>query len=42
LTGAVVMWVLYAAARGRNLKLRLTDPEPIDQIPANLKTAPAH
>jgi NADH-quinone oxidoreductase subunit H len=39
---AVVMWVLYAAASGRNLKQRLTDPDPIDQVPANLKTAPAH
>jgi hypothetical protein len=37
--GAVVMWVLYAAASGRNLKQRLTDPEPIDQVPANLATA---
>jgi hypothetical protein len=27
--GAVVAWVLYAAATGRNLKQRLTDPAPI-------------
>ena len=39
---AVVMWVLYAAASGRNLKQRLTDPDPLDQVPANLKTAAAH
>jgi hypothetical protein len=39
---SVVMWVLYAAASGRNIKQRLTDPDPIDQVPANLKTAPAH
>jgi hypothetical protein len=26
---AVVLWVLYAAASGRNLKQRLTDPAPI-------------
>ncbi|MGB7157253.1 MAG: NADH-quinone oxidoreductase subunit NuoH [Tepidisphaeraceae bacterium] len=36
---AVVMWVLYAAASGRNIKQRLTDPDPIDQVPANLATA---
>lgn len=32
--GGVVMWVLYAAASGRNLKQRLTDPAPIEQAPA--------
>ncbi|HMB96008.1 MAG TPA: NADH-quinone oxidoreductase subunit NuoH [Tepidisphaeraceae bacterium] len=26
---SIVMWVLYAAASGRNLKQRLTDPDPI-------------
>jgi NADH-quinone oxidoreductase subunit H len=30
---SVVAWVLYAAASGRNLKQRLTDPEPIN-LPA--------
>src|SRR4051794_3470416 len=33
---AVVMWVLYAAATGRNLKQRLTEPTPIDKVPENL------
>jgi hypothetical protein len=28
---AIVAWVLYAAASGRNLKQRLTDPAPIDE-----------
>jgi len=36
---ATVMWVLYAAASGRNIKQRLTDPDPIVQVPANLATA---
>jgi NADH-quinone oxidoreductase subunit H len=34
LFGAVTMWVMYAAASGRNLKQRLTDPAPIEQAPA--------
>src|SRR4051794_744768 len=37
--GAVIMWVMYAAASGRNLKQRLTDPSPIDQVPENLVKA---
>jgi NADH-quinone oxidoreductase subunit H len=36
---AVVMWVGYAFASGRNLKQRLTDPDPIDKAPANLATS---
>jgi NADH-quinone oxidoreductase subunit H len=27
--GSIVLWILYAAATGRNLKQRLTDPAPI-------------
>jgi NADH-quinone oxidoreductase subunit H len=34
LAGAIVIWVLYAAASGRNLKQRLTDPAPIERAPA--------
>ncbi|MEO6436074.1 MAG: NADH-quinone oxidoreductase subunit NuoH [Tepidisphaeraceae bacterium] len=29
---AVVMWVVYAIASGRNIKQRLTDPAPIDDV----------
>jgi hypothetical protein len=29
LLSSIVMWILYAAASGRNLKQRLTDPDPI-------------
>jgi NADH-quinone oxidoreductase subunit H len=29
--GAVVMWILYAAATGRNIKQRLTDPDPFPE-----------
>lgn len=36
---AVTMWVLYAAATGRNLKQRLTDPLPIDKVPESLVKA---
>jgi len=41
LTGftAIVAWIGYAAASGRNLKQRLTDPDPIDKAPASLATA---
>jgi len=39
LFGATVSWILYAAASGRNLKQRLTDPDPIEKAPANLATA---
>ena len=39
LFGATVMWVLYAAASGRNLKQRLTEPTPIDKVPENLVKA---
>jgi len=31
ISGAVVSWVMYAIASGRNLKQRLTDPAPIDE-----------
>jgi hypothetical protein len=31
--------VVYAYLSGRNLKQRLTDPDPIDKVPANLATA---
>lgn len=31
--GAIVLWVGYAAASGRGLKQRLTEPAPIDQEP---------
>lgn len=37
--GVVVAWVVYAFLSGRNLKQRLTDPDPIDKAPANLATA---
>ena len=36
---ATVLWVLYAAASGRNLKQRLTEPTPIDKVPENLVKA---
>ena len=39
LFGATVGWVVYAFLSGRNLKQRLTDPDPIDKAPANLATA---
>src|SRR5688500_7631436 len=39
LFGAVNVWVVYAFLSGRNLKQRLTDPDPIDKAPANLATA---
>jgi hypothetical protein len=34
LSGALILWIMYAAASGRNLKQRLTDPAPIEQAPA--------
>jgi hypothetical protein len=39
LLGATVAWVLYAAASGRGIKQRLTDPTPIDKVPENLVKA---
>jgi NADH-quinone oxidoreductase subunit H len=36
---AVVLWVLYAAASGRGIKQRLTEPTPIDKVPENLVKA---
>jgi hypothetical protein len=36
---AILAWVGYAFASGRNLKQRLTDPAPIDKAPASLATA---
>ena len=39
LFGAIVMWVVYAAISGRNLKQRLTDPAPLDRVPDNLVKA---
>ena len=33
------VWILYAAATGRNLKQRLTDPAPIDKVPEKLVKA---
>src|SRR5688572_19730033 len=39
LFGATTAWVVYAFLSGRNLKQRLTDPDPIDKAPANLATA---
>ena len=36
---AAVQLVVYAFLSGRNLKQRLTDPDPIDKAPANLATA---
>jgi hypothetical protein len=39
MVSATVLWVLYAAASGRNLKQRLTDPTPIDKVPENLVKA---
>lgn len=32
-------WVVYSIVSGRRIKLRLTDPEPIDQAPASLVKA---
>ena len=37
--GATIGWVVYAYLSGRNLKQRLTDPDPIDKAPASLATA---
>jgi hypothetical protein len=39
LFSAVVGWVLYAAASGRNIKQRLTDPAPLERVPDNLVKA---
>jgi NADH-quinone oxidoreductase subunit H len=41
LTGfaGILAWVLYAIASGRDLKQRLTDPEPIDKAPESLVKA---
>src|SRR4051794_16565358 len=39
LSGVVVGWVMYAAATGRNLKQRLTDPAPLMRVPDNLVKA---
>jgi hypothetical protein len=39
LSGLVVGWVMYAAATGRNLKQRLTDPAPLMRVPDNLVKA---
>jgi hypothetical protein len=39
LFGLTNAWIGYAFASGRNLKQRLTDPDPIDKAPANLATA---
>jgi NADH-quinone oxidoreductase subunit H len=36
LFSAVVGWVMYAAATGRNIKQRLTEPAPLDRVPDNL------
>jgi NADH-quinone oxidoreductase subunit H len=33
MVSSIVMWILYAAASGRNLKQRLTDPDAIDMVP---------
>jgi hypothetical protein len=33
LVAMIVAWVIYAAVTGRNLKQRLTDPEPIVTTP---------
>lgn len=38
-TVAVVAWVGYAIMSGKSIKQRLTDPDPIDQQPANLATS---
>jgi NADH-quinone oxidoreductase subunit H len=33
--GAITLWVIYAAASGRNIKQRLTDPDPfVEETPA--------
>jgi NADH-quinone oxidoreductase subunit H len=37
--GATFMWGVYAFVSGRNLKQRLTDPDPIDKTPLNLATS---
>jgi len=39
MTGAVVLWVVYAAFSGRDIKQRLTDPAPLDRVPDNLVKA---
>jgi NADH-quinone oxidoreductase subunit H len=39
LFGATATWAGYAFFSGRNLKQRLTDPDPIDKAPANLAAA---
>jgi NADH-quinone oxidoreductase subunit H len=39
LSGMVIGWVMYAAATGRNLKQRLTDPAPLMRVPDNLVKA---
>ena len=39
LFGMVTMWILYAAASGRNLKQRLTDPAPIAEEAAEVASA---
>ena len=36
---AICGWIGYAFASGRNLKQRLTDPAPIDQVPESLVKA---
>ncbi|MEA2735982.1 MAG: hypothetical protein QOE14_2433, partial [Humisphaera sp.] len=35
---ATIGWVGYAAMTGRNIKQRLTDPAPIDEVPESLVT----
>ena len=39
LFGATATWAGYAFFSGRNLKQRLTDPDPIEKAPANLATS---
>jgi hypothetical protein len=41
ISGAVVLWVLYAAATGRGIKQRLTDPPPEapPEVPAAVEAA---
>lgn len=36
---AAVLWILYAAANGRKVKQRLTEPSPINKLPENLVKA---
>jgi NADH-quinone oxidoreductase subunit H len=36
---AICGWIAYSAISGRNLKQRLTDPAPIDQVPESLVKA---